>query len=209
MKSGDEHYTPPAVYEAVKKWLHPRTVYHNYVRPFYPGGDYESFDYSEGGTIVLDNPPFSKLTEIINFYIEKDVPFFLFAPNNTAFNLLQRGRHKVLTIVVISDKILYESGLLLSTSFVTNLRLSPDKTVILSGTLSDAIKKAQGKKKMKAHHEETVKNAAEMKKYVVPGKDIVVKYSEVLRKDANGVQLYGSGIRLSEETVARVEVHSG
>lgn len=28
------------------------------VRPFYPGGDYENYDYPEG-CVVVDNPPFS------------------------------------------------------------------------------------------------------------------------------------------------------
>ena len=58
-KTTDDCYTPPAVYETIKNWacseygIDPSKV----VRPFYPGGDYESFDYS-GGKVVVDNPPF-------------------------------------------------------------------------------------------------------------------------------------------------------
>lgn len=210
MKTNDEHYTPPAVYEVVKEWLKPQISkrFSNFVRPFYPGGNYETFDYSKEGTIVLDNPPFSKLAKIVDFYIEKDVPFFLFAPNHTAFNLLQCGRDKVLTAVIVHSGITYESGLKLPTAFITNLRLSPDKTVILSGTLSDAICEAQGGTKGR-HHETTVKNAAELRKHVIPGKDIVVRYEEVLRKDADGVEIFGSGVRLPEETVRRLEAMCG
>lgn len=60
-KTTDDCYTPPAVYETIKDWacreydIDPSKV----VRPFYPGGDYERFDYS-GGAVVVDNPPFSR-----------------------------------------------------------------------------------------------------------------------------------------------------
>lgn len=48
-KTTDDCYTPPQVYEAVRDWacgeygIDPGKV----VRPFYPGGDYERFDYSD------------------------------------------------------------------------------------------------------------------------------------------------------------------
>lgn len=73
---------PPAVYEAIKDWacreygIDPDKV----VRPFYPGGDYERFDYSDG-KVVVDNPPFSILSKICKFYRDNHVPFFLFAPD--------------------------------------------------------------------------------------------------------------------------------
>src|SRR5699024_12759225 len=56
-KTTDDCYTPPAVYEAVKAWacrrygIDPART----VRPFWPGGDYERFDYP-AGAVVLDNP---------------------------------------------------------------------------------------------------------------------------------------------------------
>ena len=56
-KTTDDCYTPPAVYEAVKDWacrkysIDPACT----VRPFWPGGDYEHFDYP-AGAVVLDNP---------------------------------------------------------------------------------------------------------------------------------------------------------
>ena len=57
-KTTDDCYTPPLVYEAVKGWacreygIDPARV----VRPFWPGGDYERFEYPEG-CAVIDNPP--------------------------------------------------------------------------------------------------------------------------------------------------------
>lgn len=54
----DDCYTPPLVYDKVRDWacrehgIDPGSI----VRPFWPGGDYEHFDYPDGCT-VLDNPP--------------------------------------------------------------------------------------------------------------------------------------------------------
>ena len=77
----DDCYTPPLVYEAVADWA--AKEYHVdkscFVRPFYPGGDYVNYDYS-GGKVVVDNPPFSILSQLVRFYCERGVPFLLFAP---------------------------------------------------------------------------------------------------------------------------------
>lgn len=56
----DDCYTPPLVYTAVAEWVaNEYNLNENkFARPFYPGGDYENFDYSD--KIVVDNPPFSK-----------------------------------------------------------------------------------------------------------------------------------------------------
>lgn len=76
-KTTDDCYTPPLVYEAVKTWackeydIDPDGI----VRPFYPGGDYEHYVYPSGCT-VLDNPPFSILTKICEFYIQHNIRFF-------------------------------------------------------------------------------------------------------------------------------------
>lgn len=73
-KTTDDCYTPPLVYEAVKTWackeydIDPDGI----VRPFYPGGDYEHYVYPSGCT-VLDNPPFSILTKICEFYIQHNI----------------------------------------------------------------------------------------------------------------------------------------
>lgn len=64
----DDCYTPPEVYEVVKNWacakygIDPAKI----VRPFYPGGDYESFDYS-GGAVVVDNPLFQNSFRFARF----------------------------------------------------------------------------------------------------------------------------------------------
>ena len=86
-KTTDDCYTPAVVYEAVAKWV--ENEYHvsrkDFVRPFYPGGDYKAEKY-HNGCIVVDNPPFSILAEILKFYKENGVRFFLFAPTLTLFS---------------------------------------------------------------------------------------------------------------------------
>ena len=83
-KTTDDCYTPPLVYDAIRDWacseygIDPACI----VRPFYPGGDYERFDYPDG-CVVLDNPPFSILSKICEFYMNRGIAFFLFAPSLT------------------------------------------------------------------------------------------------------------------------------
>jgi hypothetical protein len=80
-KTTDDCYTPPSIYAVIRDWackeygIDPAKI----VRPFYPGGDYEHYDYPEGA-VVLDNPPFSILSKICTFYLDRGIPFFLFAP---------------------------------------------------------------------------------------------------------------------------------
>ena len=60
-KTTDDCYTPPAVYDAVLQYVREKYNIDDdvpIVRPFYPGGDYENYDYPEG-CVVVDNPPFS------------------------------------------------------------------------------------------------------------------------------------------------------
>ena len=77
-KTTDDCYTPPEVYEVIKDWvcnrygINPEII----VRPFYPGGDFENFNYPEG-CLVLDNPPFSILAKIKRFF----PTFLLFSTN--------------------------------------------------------------------------------------------------------------------------------
>ena len=142
-KTTDDCCTPPSVYEAVKDWavkeygLEGKEI----VRPFYPGGDYERYDYPVD-CVVIDNPPFSILSKICRWYIEKNIKFFLFAPRLTLFS-------KNLDATYIIDgapSIVYENGARVNTSFITNL----DTCRIRSANgLKQAITKAQEESKPK------------------------------------------------------------
>ena len=58
-KTTDDCYTPDNVYNAVADWVADEygKDRENFVRPFYPGGDYQGYDYPQD-CIVVDNPPF-------------------------------------------------------------------------------------------------------------------------------------------------------
>lgn len=118
-KTTDDCYTPPAIYEAVKGWavkeygIDPAKI----VRPFYPGGDYERFEYPKD-CVVLDNPPFSILSKILRFYDERSIAYFLFAPTLTIFS---GAKNTGGGCIVVDAKLEYENGAQVSTSFVTSL----------------------------------------------------------------------------------------
>lgn len=55
-KTTDDCYTPAEIYEAVKEWAikeYDIKDEQEIVRPFYPGGDYQNYEYSEN-CVVLD-----------------------------------------------------------------------------------------------------------------------------------------------------------
>lgn len=117
-KTTDDCYTPANIYEAVAAWVareYGRDP-SGFVRPFFPGGDYERFDYPAGCTVV-DNPPFSIITQIQRFYCAKGVPFFLFAPTLMLFT----GRGLDVSYIPCGVQITYDNGAKVNTSFVTNL----------------------------------------------------------------------------------------
>ena len=118
-KTTDDCYTPPMVYEAIKEWVceHYGIDRQKIVRPFYPGGNYETYEYKDG-EIVLDNPPFSILSKITDFYLRQNIHFFLFAPELTLFSLMKREK---VNAVVADAKIVYENGAAVKTGFVTTL----------------------------------------------------------------------------------------
>lgn len=115
-KTTDDCYTPPKVYDAVADYVAKNYGLKktSFVRPFVPGGDYENFDYPNGCAVV-DNPPFSILAEILNFYKKNGIKFFLFAPALTLFS--SSSSSALCTGVGIT----YENGALVNTSFLTNL----------------------------------------------------------------------------------------
>lgn len=139
----DDCFTPEPIYDIVSDFI--EKEYHikrkDFLRPFYPGGDYENFDYSNG--VVVDNPPFSIFSKIVRFYTEREIPFFLFAPYLTTFSALSKIK-KIPTFLIANAVITYENGAKVKTNFVTNL----EKENILFETVPDltlAIKAAHKK----------------------------------------------------------------
>ena len=119
-KTTDDCYTPAPVYDAVARYV--EETYgisrDNFVRPFYPGGDYVNESYPEG-CVVVDNPPFSIMAEILRFYDSKGIRFFLFAPTLTLFS--SSSSAGTCTALPCTLSVIYENGASVNTSFVTNL----------------------------------------------------------------------------------------
>ena len=66
----DDCYTPQPIYEAVCEWVDKNITPlkgRQIIRPFFPGGDYEHYNFPEG-CIVIDNPPFSISAKILRTY---------------------------------------------------------------------------------------------------------------------------------------------
>ena len=119
-KTTDDCYTPGPVYDYIADWVSDKfnLSQDNFIRPFYPGGDFESEDYT--GKVVVDNPPFSILTKIVRFYIKNNIKFFMFAPSLVLINIDKSEATKFTKIPTFSN-IMYENGAKIQTSFVTNL----------------------------------------------------------------------------------------
>lgn len=205
--------TPPQVYEAVRDWacgeygIDPSKV----VRPFYPGGDYERFDYSDG-KVVVDNPPFSILSKICAFYRDRGIPFFLFAPNLTIFSSTSRnGAHMLVTDCAIE----YANGAIVNTSFVTSfgddlIRTAPDLTKLVD----DAVKRVRRESKKhlpKYAYPPELLTVTRLNKVGNAGVDFRVKASDVAFTRALDSQravrkaIYGGGYLLSENKAVELK----
>lgn len=130
-KTTDDCYTPDVIYKAVKDWAIKemnwggRTV----VRPFWPGGDFEGYDYPVD-CVVIDNPPFSIMAKVVKFYEDRGIDYFLFAPHLTCLGI--RPAH---SRICVGAQVTYENGAVVSTSFVASqgplIRSAPDLYRIL------------------------------------------------------------------------------
>ena len=196
-KTTDDCYTPEIVYNAIADWV--ANEYHlnktDFVRPFYPGGDYEHFDYDN--KIVVDNPPFSILSRIIKFYVDKGIKFFLFAPT---LILCRYGDY--CTVLPVGADITYENGAVVNTSFATNLE-PHEIRARTPPTLYKAVDEAN-----KINKQKDKKSIYPFAKY---GIDFVIPRSESVRVPALDAQrqlkktVFGCGWLVSERVKAERE----
>lgn len=139
----DDCYTPPEVYNVVASWAVKEYGWwdREIVRPFWPGGDYERFDYPEN-CVVIDNPPFSILAKITAFFEKRKIKYFLFAPALTAF-VRQAKSH-----IGVGVNIIYQNGAVIPTSFISSdgptLRSAPS----LYSQISRVVEKLKTTKKL-------------------------------------------------------------
>lgn len=145
-KTTDDCYTLPALYEDVAEWAIKEygIEKEKIIRPFYPGGDYQSEDYE--GRVVLDNPPFSIMTEIIEFYDTRNIPYFLFTPGRT-FTKKQVENH---LLVTGGHMIATNNNAKVSINFVTSFRERP--CIETSPELYKILRKHMPKKRKWSKH---------------------------------------------------------
>ena len=134
--SSDDTHTPPNVYEAILAWAERRYGIDrsDVIRPFFPGGDYANARYRDG-CVVLDNPPFSILAQIVKFYLDRGIRFFLFAP---ALTCIRHARNHSCTAIFTNSDITFDNGAVVQCSFLTNLE-DPNILAISEPDLGDAI----------------------------------------------------------------------
>ena len=211
-KTTDDCYTPEIVYNAIADWV--ANEYHlnkaDFVRPFYPDGDYERFDYS--GKIVVDNPPFSILSQIIKSYVNRGIKFFLFAPTLT---LCRYGDY--CTVLPVGANITYENGAVISTSFATNLepheiRARTPPTLYKAVDEANKINKQKDKKSLpKYSYPMELVTTAAIYSFAKYGIDFVIPRSESVRVPALDAQrqlkktVFGCGWLVSERVKAERE----
>lgn len=208
----DDCYTPVEVYEAVLGWLREKVDLSgaNIVRPFWPGGDYEAYDYKEDD-VVVDNPPFSILAKILRFYHARGIRFFLFGPQQTLFS----SSSSFATYIPCACTVEYANGAKVSTGFISNL--FGDVLAMSAPDLRRRVKEAQEKARGEA--------SAPMPKYEYPpevltssmlgylsthGVEFVVMRDEVsprllsalAAQRAVGKGIFGKGWLISEKKAA-------
>ena len=211
-KTTDDCYTPDNIYEVVAGYVAEKygVKQEDFVQPFYPGGDYQKYKYP-AGSVVVDNPPFSIMAEIVDFYIDKGVKFFLFAPGLAALNYTNRG---TVAAVCTYESITYENGADVTTSFITNME--PSEVMAMSAPELSA--------KLKTTNEENERKfRKQFPKYEYPDEVItgaklgyISKYGQALTIKRNAAQfiraldaqkesgggIYGGALLLSEEQAA-------
>ena len=211
-KTTDDCYTPDIVYDAVADYVARKYELDRgaFVRPFWPGGDYQAFEYPEG-CVVVDNPPFSIFTKIVDFYAKHDIKFFLFAPSLTCISSGITVEHAC--AIPLGVSVTYSNGAEVNTGFVTNLE--PDLVVKsdpeLYRILADAdaeLRKEIRKQVPKYEYPDYVVTAAKVQFFARYGEPFEVKRGDcvrIRRLDAQADQkksIFGGGLLLSEKAAA-------
>jgi hypothetical protein len=204
-KTTDDCYTPDNVFSVIVQWVVDEYGIdeEKIVRPFWPGGDYENFEYPDD-CVVLDNPPFSIISKIVRFYEENGIKYFLFCPSLTSFNI--RAKSTIIT----SAQIIYENGAKVNTSFVTSLddsflRTAPSLKKIIEAANEGNKKKATLPKYEYPANVLTAAMCGNLVKYGiefrVDRKDAVY-VSTLDSQKAKNKTIFGGGCLLSETAAA-------
>ena len=209
-KTTDDCYTPKEVMELVINYVNEKYNLEGkkIIRPFFPGGDYESVEYTED-MVVIDNPPFSIITQICKYYIKNNVKFFLFAPHLTNF-----GSDIDCTHIIASANIKYENGATIKTSFLSNL--FGDIKVLGDSKLCQNFKDIEEKNKVnlpKYKYPDNIVTVSSVAYCVEKGVDVVFHKKELKHyrgmdaQKKHGKALFGSGF-LGSNKVAQAQAQA-
>lgn len=208
-KTTDDCYTPDNIYDAVRDWVAEKYEIGNaaIVRPFYPGGDYKSEKYPSG-CVVIDNPPFSIISEICEWYTSKRINFFLFAPTLTILGIMRGSAN----YVACGCRVVYENGASVNTSFVTNMG---GNKIVAAADLREILDDENEKNLKKLHRElpkysypDEVLTATMLCYMAAHGVSLEIRERDAhfIRaldaQKASGKGLFGSGFLLSEKAAA-------
>lgn len=173
----DDCYTPPAVYDVVLQWAKEKYnigEHTTIVRPFFPNGDFERYDYPKD-CVVIDNPPFSIMAKILNFYQEHGIRFFLFCDQRSGW--LYPPRNEGVTFISTNAEVIYENGAMVNTAFLTNMspevmvQTAPELTIVI-----EELREIEEKRKIR-HHDNVVIVSKLMYAHEIP---ISIKRSEII-----------------------------
>ena len=210
-KTTDDCITPEPVYRAVLDWARreydiPETT--RIIRPFWPGGDYQAEDYS-GDCVMIDNPPFSILSQICRWYQERGVRYLLFAPTQTLFSIASGEA----SYVVCGATVTYANGAKVNTSFVTNLggwKICVAPELHAAVTAADEEVQSLGKVKIpKYDYPSHVCSAARLQYLASHGVGLKIRKQDAsftraldAQRQAGGKAIYGAGFLLSGKAAA-------
>ena len=212
-KTTDDCYTPDMIYDALCAWLECEYGLDRakFVRPFYPGGDFERYNYPDG-CVVVDNPPFSIMARILKFYEDRGIPYFLFGPHLTLFSSSSSSSCKIIAGVTVT----YANGAKVNTSFYSGLPQDRHLAAKSSPSLYQAIKEANDAHLKEMHKELpkysyplSVVTATMLAPYARLGIPFEMPKDEcvfIWKLDAQtGSGIYGSGFLISERLRAERE----
>ena len=205
-RTSDDCFTPPAVYSIVLDWLREKVDIEGreIVRPFWPDTDYQQIEYP-AACVVVDNPPFSIFTQIVRWYLERGISFFLFAQHKTLFNSPDRY-----TRLVCGADTTYENGAVIRTSFVSNL--FGDALAMSVPDLYERLNKEARKNSLpKYQYPSNLLTFSDLTKCSANGVEISIPYSEsyfVRGLDCqkeHGKHIYGGGFLISDRQAEKIE----
>lgn len=202
----DDCFTPPQVYEAAKDWAVKEYGWKGrpIIRPFYPGGDYQNEKYPKN-CVVIDNPPFSIMTEIVTFYAERNIDYFLFAPHLTVM-----GIRAAKSRVVVGVDVIYENGAKVLTSFVSScgatIRSAPLLYELVDKAAKEYAKGLKGAELPVYKYPPEVMTATRLGFLSKYGQEFAcddcVRISELDSQKEQGKGIFGSGYLISTNSAA-------